>query len=210
MIITIGRQYGSGGRYIARHVAEKMGYRFFDDELLSLAAKKAGFSEAIIRQFDEKPGNSLLYSTFVNSAATADALPLNQKLAMAQFEIIEQVASEGNCVLVGRCADYILRNREDLVTIFVHAPSDYRAKRLQTYYGVPGPLTEKTMKKQDRKRADYYNFFTQKKWGACGSYQICIDVSALGIEGTADAIVQYVKLRQALLEAGIQTSEHLN
>ena len=92
MIITIGRQYGSGGRYIARHVAEKMGYRFFDDELLSLAAQKAGFSEAIIRQFDEKPGNSLLYSTFVNSAATADALPLNQKLAMAQFEIIEQVA----------------------------------------------------------------------------------------------------------------------
>ena len=123
---------------------------------------------------------------------------------MLQRKIILDLAAQGPCVIVGRCADYILRNREDLVTIFVHAPSDYRAKRLQTYYGVPGPLTEKTMKKQDRKRADYYNFFTQKKWGACGSYQICIDVSALGIEGTADAIVQYVKLRQALLETGVQ------
>ena len=203
MIITIGRQYGSGGRYIARHVAEKMGYRFFDDELLSLAAKKAGFSEAMIRQFDEKPGNSLLYSTFVNSAATADALPLNQKLAMAQFEIIEQAAADGNCVLVGRCADYILRSRDDLVSVFIHAPDAYRSKRLQAYYGVPGALTEKTMKKQDRKRADYYNFFTQKKWGASGSYHMCIDSSVLGIEGTADAIVQYARLRQTLLETGI-------
>lgn len=200
MIITIGRQYGSGGRYIAKIVAEKLGYRFFDDELLSLAAKKAGFSEAMIRQFDEKPGNSLLYSTFVNSAATSDSLPLNQKLAMAQFDIIEQVASDGNCVLVGRCADYILRNRQDLVTVFIHAPMEYRAARLEAYYGVPGPLTEKTMKKQDRKRADYYNFFTQRKWGASTSYQVCFDSSVLGIGGTADAIVQYVRLRESKVE----------
>ncbi|MDD3164392.1 MAG: cytidylate kinase-like family protein [Oscillospiraceae bacterium] len=198
MIITIGRQYGSGGRYIAKMVADQLNYAFFDDELLKLACQKAGFSEEMIRQFDEKPGNSLLYSTFVNSAVTTDNLPLNQKLAMAQFEIIEQLARSGNCVIVGRCADYILRNHPDLVTVFIHAPGEFRAARLEAYYGVPRQLTDKTMKKHDRKRADYYNFFTQKKWGASQSYHLCLDSSVLGVEGTAEAIVAYARLRERL------------
>jgi cytidylate kinase len=188
MIITIGRQYGSGGKEIGEKLAAKLGCAFYDSELLSMATEANGMSEAAMRQYDEKPTSSLVYGMYMNAISTGDVLPLNQKLAFAQFDVIRKVAGEGDCVIVGRCADYVLRDRKDLLSVFLHAPTDSRRQRAIANYGVPPELAEKTLKKQDKKRAEYYNFYTHRTWSAAETYDLTLDTDLLGVDGTVEII----------------------
>lgn len=197
MIITIGRQFGSGGREIGEKVAQRLGYAFYDKEILTMAAEESGFSAAAMQHYDEKPTGSLIYSLYMTGAATSDTLPLNQQLAFAQFNIIRKVAQADNCVIVGRCADYILREKKNLLTVFLHAPMDYRVKKVMTEQSIDSEsLAEKTIKKQDKARADYYNFFTHKKWGDAGSAMMSIDTSILDPDGVAALIADAVAMIQ--------------
>lgn len=195
MIITIGRQYGSGGKEIGEKVAQRLGYTFYDKEILTMAAEDSGFSAAAMEHYDEKPSGSLIYSLYMSGAATSDTLPLNQQLAFAQFNVIRKVAQGDNCVIVGRCADYILREKKNLVTVFLHAPMEHRVKRVMSEKAITDPaLAEKTIKKADKARAEYYNFFTHKKWGEAGSAMLSVDTSMLDTDGIAALIADAITM----------------
>ncbi len=204
MIITIGRKYGSGGRLLGEKLAKLLGYQFYDQELLKMAARESGLHEDVVAHFDEKPVGSLLYSTYLfASAPVMENMPLNQKLAFAQFDIIRRVAQKGNCVIVGRCADYVLEKEPDVLNVFITASQAARQKRLAKYYGIPAELTEKTLKKQDKIRAEYYNFFTQKKWNDSANYHICLDTGVIGLNTGAHVIAETVRAleEKKILEA---------
>ncbi|MDD6023197.1 MAG: cytidylate kinase-like family protein [Oscillospiraceae bacterium] len=189
MIITIGRQFGSGGREIGEKVAKLLGYTFYDKEILTMAAEESGFSPAAMEHYDEKPTGSLIYSLYMTGAATSDNLPLNQQLAFAQFNVIRKVAQNDNCVIVGRCADYILREKKNLLTVFLHAPLENRVDNVMKTQGISSrSLAEKTIRKQDKARADYYNFFTHKKWGEAGSAMMSLDTSMMSHDKLAELI----------------------
>lgn len=197
MIITIGRQYGSGGKEIGEKVAKALGYKFYDKEILTMTAEREGYSVPAVQQYDETLNTSLLYGTYLSATSGgADLLPLNQKLAIAQFDVIRRIAEEGNCVIVGRCADYVLRENPDCLNVFIHADPEFRKEHAIQCYGLAPELADKTLRKQDKRRADYYEFFTQKKWGEAKSYHIAIDSSKFGIDEAADAIVQIVRAKE--------------
>ena len=197
MIITIGRQFGSGGKEIGEKVAKRLGYAFYDKEILTMAAEESGFSASAMQHYDEKPSGSLIYSLYMTGAATSDNLPLNQQLAFAQFNVIRKVAQADNCVIVGRCADYVLREKKNLLTVFLHAPMAYRVERVMAENSIDSPqLAEKTIKKQDKARADYYNFFTHKKWGDAASAMLSVDTSTLSPDDVAEVIAGYAMLMQ--------------
>ncbi len=193
MILTFARQHGSGGRDIGLKLAERLNYRFYDREILDIAAENSNIHPELAKRFDEKPAGSLLYSAFVASGGMEERIPLNQKLALAQFETVRKLANEGNCIFVGRCADMALQKRPDVLRIFLHAPTDFRIKRITEEYGIPKELAEKTMKKTDKTRNDYYEFFTQKKWGLVTNYDMCINTALLGIDGTAEQLARFVE-----------------
>lgn len=197
MIITIGRQFGSGGKEIGEKVAKRLGYAFYDKEILTMAAEESGFSPSAMQHYDEKPSGSLIYSLYMTGAATSDNLPLNQQLAFAQFNVIRKVAQSDNCVIVGRCADYVLREKKNLLTVFLHAPMEFRVGRVMAENSIDSPqLAEKTIKKQDKSRADYYNFFTHKKWGDAASAMLSLDTSTLSADDVAEVIAGYAMLME--------------
>lgn len=201
MIITIGRQFGSGGKEIGEKVAQRLGYAFYDKEILTMAAENSGFSPAAMQHYEEKPSGSLIYSLYMTGAATSENLPLNQQLAFAQFNVIRKVAQADNCVIVGRCADYVLREKKNLLTVYLHAPMTYRVGRIMAEQSIENTtLAEKTIKKQDKARADYYNFFTHKKWGDAGSAMLSIDTSTLPSDQVAEAIASYALMMQENLK----------
>lgn len=203
MIITIGRQFGSGGGEAGKLVAERLGYKFYDNEILTMAAEASGLSPAAVSRFDEQPGNSLIYSMYMSTIPTGDMLPINQQLAFAQFNAIRVAARQDNCVFIGRCADYVLRQRRDVVGLFIHADMEFRKQRViaaPEVYHITAENVERAIRKQDKKRADYYNFFTHGSWGSADNYHLALDSSYLGIEGVADAIVYFVQLREKQLK----------
>ena len=162
-----------------------------------LAAEESGFSAAAMEHYDEKPTGSLIYSLYMTGAASSDNLPLNQQLAFAQFNVIRKVAQADNCVIVGRCADYILRDRKNVVTVFLHAPMEHRIQRVMKDQGINNEaLAEKTIRKTDKARAEYYNFFTHKKWGEAGSAMLSVDTSMLDTDGIAALIADAVTMIQ--------------
>jgi len=184
-IITIGRKYGSGGRYIAKKVAEKLGVKCYDNELLLKIAKDNGLSEAVVKEYDEKGALlSNLYCSFVNDNS------LQGKLIEAQFSTILSLADKEDCVIVGRCADYILRNVHSVLSVFITSDMESRVKRGIEFYNLEPDKAEDIIKKNDKRRASYYNFYTDKKWGRADSYHLCVD-SAIGIDETADIIIKY-------------------
>ncbi len=200
-VITIGRQFGSGGRYVGRLLAEKLGIPFYDKELLSEAAKNSGICEEIFEDHDEKPTRSLLFS-LVTGMQRADVgsfymdMPLNHKIFLAQFDAIRKLASEGSCVIVGRCADYVLRDNPDAVSIFVKADMPSKVKRAVTYYGLEQEKAEEKIRKADRQRASYYNYYATATWGDVNNYDLCVDTGVLGVEGAVELIAKFLELRE--------------
>lgn len=198
-IFTIGRQFGSGGRKVGKLLAERLEIPFYDKELLSRAAEESGLNEQLFKNADEKPTNSLLYSLMMGNYPMSigtlgyTEMPLNDQLFLLQSKTIKNIASEGSCVLVGRCADYILRDDPDLVSIFIHAPIDERVYRATNTYEFPADKAEDICLKNDKTRANFYNYYSDKKWGMCRTYDLSLDSAQLGIEGCVDMILAFVE-----------------
>ncbi len=200
IIITIGRQFGSGGRYVGRLLADQLGIAFYDKELLSEAAKNSGICEEIFEEHDEKPTRSLLFSLVTgmqpNGGAYYMDMPLNHKIFLAQFDAIRRIASEGSCVIVGRCADYVLRDNPDAVSIFVKADMQSKIDRAVKYYAIEPEKAEDRIRKADKQRAHYYNYYATSTWGDVDNYDLVVDTGALGVEGAVELIKKFLELRE--------------
>ena len=193
-IITIGRQYGSGGREIGEKLANDLGIPFYDNKLLEIAAKDSGISKEFFEENDEKPVNSLLY--ILSNTYSDDNLPFNHKLFLAQFDAVKKVAAEGACVIVGRCADYALKDTDNCVNIFIHASIESRIERAVHEYQVPEKKAQEVILRIDKQRSSYYNFYTCQKWGRVENYDLSIDSSVLSIEKSVELIKDFIKLKE--------------
>jgi len=193
VIFTIGRQYGSGGRLIGKKLAEELGIPFYDKELLTMAAKDSGFCEEIFETHDERPTSSFLYS-LVMGGYGSDSMPLNHKLFLAQFETIKKLAKQGSCVIIGRCADYALEGMPNVVNVFIHADMESRVKRVVEEYGEDAKQAVSLINKTDKKRANYYNYYSDKKWGAMDTYNLSIDSGKIGIDNAVKLIKDYAEM----------------
>ena len=200
-IVAIGRQFGSGGREIGELLAERCGIRCYDKELLSRAASESGFCHEMIKTHDERPTNSFLYNLVMdtysfgyNSSSFVD-MPISHKVFLAQFDTIRKIASEGACVIVGRCADYALAARPDVLNLFIHADEESRIDRILKRFPDLGSRDKARdmILKKDRQRQSYYNYYSSKKWGRSDSYDLSINSSILGIDGSVDLIIQYIE-----------------
>ena len=184
-VITISREYGSGGRAIGERVAKELGVPFYDKQLILMAAKESGLSEEYIKKTEQMKSTSFLYGLYMG----AQQLPMNDQIFLVQSKIIRKLADEGPCVIVGRCADYILREREDLLSVFIHAPVEFRAQRAKEVYEKEAGSMVDFVKKKDKKRASFYNYFSQNKWGDARHYHLAIS-SVYGVDFAANVLKQ--------------------
>ena len=193
IVITIGREYGSGGRLIAKQLSEEMGITFYDKQLITEVAKKTGFSENFIRDTEhQRPTNSFLYDLYTTVATPS----VPDQVFIAQAKVIKAAAARESCVIVGRCADYILREEPHVLKVFVNAPLDQRIRRAREEYGVTEANLESYVIRQDTARASYYTYFATGRWGQTREYDLCIN-SRIGI----DAAVKVIKAAaQAILD----------
>ncbi|MCR5188040.1 MAG: cytidylate kinase-like family protein [Treponema sp.] len=209
-IITIGREFCSGGNLIGKMIAEKLGYAFYDKEIIDQAAQNSGLSADFISKNDQKLPSAWFYSILMgatysapgtNSATTGigtGALPLPDQIFNAQREAIIELAKKGPCVIVGRCADYILRhceeiNRDEMLNVFIYANMEDKVKRAVEQKKLDEKNAERDIKVIDKSRANHYNTFTQRTWGNRSHYDILINSSTLGLEKSADLLVQMIK-----------------
>ena len=197
--ITIGRQFGSSGHEIGRKVAEKLGIPCYDKEIITATAKNSGFCEEMIENHDERPTSSFLYNlvmdtySFGYNNSTYVDMPISQKVFLAQFNAIKDLADEGPCVIVGRCADYALADRNDTLNIFIFGNEDVKIKTIMNRFPeLNEGKARDMMVKKDKQRQSYYNYYSSKKWGRADTYDLCINSSTLGVDGTVDLICQYV------------------
>ena len=198
-VITIGRQFGSGGREIGEKLAKAYDIGYYDRELLARAAQESGFCEEILLNHDERPTNSFLYNLVIdtysfgyNSSSFVD-MPISQKVFLAQFDTIKKIADEGPCVIVGRCADYALENRDNVLNLFIYADEDFKVNRIMNLYNLEAGKARDMIVKKDKQRQSYYNYYTNRKWGRADSYDLCINSSVLGIDGSVKLIKQFVE-----------------
>ncbi|MBE5865989.1 MAG: cytidylate kinase-like family protein [Lachnospiraceae bacterium] len=198
-VITIGRQFGSAGHEIGEKVAEYFGIKCYDKELLTRAAKESGFCEEMIQNHDERPTNSFLYNlvmdtySFGYNASSFVDMPISHKVFLAQFDTIKKVAAEEPCVIVGRCADYALAELPNCINLFIYADEPTKIKRIMERYQLSEAKARDMMIKKDKQRQSYYNYYSSKKWGRADSYDLCVNSSVLGVEGTVKLIAQYVE-----------------
>ena len=184
IVITIGREYGSGGRLIAKQLSEEMGITFYDKQLISDVAKKTGFSEHFIRNAEhQRPTNSFLYDLY--TSVQTPSVP--DQVFIAQAKVIKEAAARESCVIVGRCADYILRDLPNCLRVFINAPLDQRIRRAREEYGVQEPNLESYVIRQDKARASYYNYFATGRWGQSREYDQCVN-SRIGIDAAVAVI----------------------
>lgn len=198
-VITIGRQFGSGGREIGEKLAARYDIKFYDKELLKRAAKDSGICPELFENNDEKPTSSFLYNLVTDTYAFGYSspyveMPLSHKVFLAQFDTIKKIASEGPCVIVGRCADYALGEFTNTLSIFINAPLEDRIERIRSKYKEENDLSKlkDMIIKNDKARANYYNYYSSKKWGRADSYDLCINSSILGIDGSVDMIADFI------------------
>lgn len=183
MVITIGRQYGSGGRMVGEALAERLGIPMYDKKLIELAAKESGLSEEFIRQAEQKRTSSFLYGLYLSS----QSLPLADQVFLAESDVIRKVAEE-SCIIVGRCADYILRDHPRHLRVFVHAPLAERLRRAQTEYGVAEKEVAQKVARIDKDRSAYYRYFTNQPWGDLQNYDLTFN-SQLGLDALTELLV---------------------
>ena len=188
-------------------IAKDYGIKLYDKEMLKRAAKESGICEELFETHDEKPTNSFLYSLVMDtyslgySSGSYSDMPINHKIFLAQFDAIKKIADEGPCVLVGRCADYALENYDNVVNVFIYADLDIRVRRIARLYNLTDAKAKDMILKTDKKRASYYNYYTNKEWAEAKSYDLCLNSGKLGVEGTAKAIKDYVSLRNNITDA---------
>ena len=197
-IVTIGRMFGSSGSEIGKIVADKLGYNYYDKELIKRAVIESGISEEVLAEADEKPVNSFLYSIVTHGFPAYSApvqynnLSMNDKVYSIQAGIIKNIAESESAVVIGRCADDILRENPNAVKVFIYSERSERVKRIASINGLSEKEALEIVKKTDKSRSNYYEFFTNKRWGDPLNYDICIN-SSLGIEKCAEVIINYIK-----------------
>ncbi len=201
LIITIARQYGSGGREIGERIAAALGIPKYDKELITEAASRGDLDPGVIQKADETAANSLLYTLAMGSNVFGTAMsfgykmPINDKLFLLQSDVIKSYAKEGSCVIIGRCADYVLRDEPNLLRVFIYGDLEHRQQRvLERHKDVKPSQAIDIINKTDKRRASYYNFYTGNKWGKYDNYDIAINSSTLGIEGTAKMLTRIAKI----------------
>lgn len=192
-ILTISRQLGSGGWKIGKILSEQLNIPFYDKEIIKLAAKESGVSEEVLKYYDERQTSSLLYSLSVGSFGAMHNIvgniniPINDKVFEIQRNIIKKVANEGQCIIIGRCSDYILSDRDDVINVFIYCDNDMRYKRIAERDNISINAAIEKIKKTDRNRANYHNYYADNKWGDINSYDLCIN-SKIGIEKTVEIL----------------------
>ena len=190
-IITIAREYGSGGRIIAHKLAEQLGYEFYDEELIEMAANKIGFSEEYVKENEEQKNFSFLSNFY----SIPGELPVSDQIFIADSNAIREAAEKSNCIIVGRCACFILRDRPNVVRVFMHAPKAYRLEQAAKMKSLPPKELEKFVDKTNRQRREYSEFYTGEKWDDAHNYDLCLDASKLGYEKCVQIIKGYMKVR---------------
>lgn len=198
LVVTIERQYGSGGRDVGHRLAELLGCKCYDQDLIVMAAQKSGISEEALAEADEKASSSLLYTlamgaSMIYTNTTPMAVPINDALFIAQSEIIKELSEKENCVIVGRCADYILKEHPKLVKVFVQGDMPDKVKRIMERAGISESAAKERINKKDKKRASYYNYYTDGKWGKAENYNLIVSTSKIGVDGAAKLIYEYAK-----------------
>ena len=200
-IITIGRTFGSGGREIGEKLAAEFNIKCYDKELLSRAAKESGLCEEVLKNHDEKPTGSFLYNLVMdtysfgyNSLSYVD-MPVSHKVFIAQFDTIKNIAKDGPCVIVGRCADYALQDFENVINLFIYSKPEECVKRIMQRFPDLRSTEEarQMIIKKDKQRKSYYDYYSSKKWGHVDTYDLSVDSSVLGIEGTVAFLKQFIE-----------------
>ncbi len=200
-VITIGREFESLGKDVGQKLAERLGIKCYDKELLSRAAKESGLCEDIFHSQDEKPTSSFLYSLVMDTytatgyvAAPFLDMPLNHKIFLAQFDTIKKLAQEESCVIVGRCADYALSDFPHTIDTFIHADLDFRIKNAMKEFDVSESKAKDMIIKKDKQRSSYYNYYSNKKWGDSRYYDLTLNSARIGVDGCVEMILRYKEL----------------
>lgn len=201
MIITIGREFGSGGKYIGERLAEELNMKLYDEELIQRVSKERNIDVNLLNENDEKHKKSFWYTLAMASMSMYDSvnslteLPDDDKYFIEQSKIIEEIADEGNSIIIGRCSNVILKDRKDVLNVFIYSSDEkFKINRKMEFAGLDEKKAIKMMNKKDKERATYYNYYTNKKWGARDSYDLLIDSSKLGIENTVELIKKYISM----------------
>ena len=204
IIINVGRQIGSGGRVVAQKLAEEFGCKFYDREILNLAAKESGFSEKFFEQNDEQKGflKSLfhLHAPHISDNNFYSSRFSQESLFLFQSEAIQKAASEGSCVFVGRCADYVLRDMDNTFNLFVTADLEERISQVMKRHQCDHDTAQKMIERDENSRASYYNYYTGKRWGMAANYDLCVNTSLVGIDKTVAYVAELIRQRFQLQE----------
>lgn len=195
VIITIGREYGSGGREIGQRLAKELDIPYYDKELLNIAAQESGISHELFKINDEKSANSFFRSFLMGSYPSE--MPLHHKVFLAQFDAIKKIAQDGACVIVGRCADYALSEYPHCIHVFIHGKMEDKLNRVIHSYGVSPDKAEETIVKTDKNRSSYYEFYTGQKWKSLNNYHFTFDSSTVGIDNIVNILKDYVIKEEA-------------
>ena len=193
IIINIGRQFGGGGLGVAYELGKKLGIPVYDKELIKKAAQDSGFSKEVFEESDEKKRLFSLSSIFANRFSETENYMSDRGLFKMQSETIRNIAEQGSAVIVGRCSDYILRDMDCALNVFLTSPIEVRAARLSERLGISVEDAEELAEEKDSKREEYYNYYTFGNWGVASTYDLCLDSSILGIEGTAEYIIDFAR-----------------
>ena len=197
-IVTISRQYGSGGRYIGENLAKAMGVPCYDEKLIDMV----GFAQSFVAEKGERMTGSLLFNiasslSFANNVfSTNNGVTLQDEIYFTQNRIIKELADKGPCVIVGRCADYILREREDCLNVFIFADNESKIERAEKYFNITREEAPAVLKKKDKARANHYKYYTDQEWGMASNYDLCLNSGLIGIEGCVKAIQQVLELTE--------------
>ena len=200
IVITISRQFCSGGQRVAKRLSEDIGIKVYDSELLAEAARESGIAKELFENLDEKPSGSFLYSLVMDASygfvsKPYQDIPINHKIFLAQIETIRRIAGNESCVILGRCADYALGEMEECTTVFLCADDEDRISFAQGKYDLTYAQAKERIRKEDKARSSYYNFYTDKKWGKASGYDLCINTSVLGIDKTVKLIEDFVRMK---------------
>lgn len=202
-VITIGRQFGSGGREIGEKLAKELNIPFYDKDLVTMAAQKSDMHKDVLKEIDERATNSLLYSLVTGNAMRGInspiyyEMPINDKLFIAQSEVIKSVANEGACVIVGRCADYVLEDSPlSVINVFVHSDMQSRIGRVMQRYALPADKAKEKINKTEKQRKTYYNYYTNREWGKIENYDICVNSGKIGIDNAVEIIKAFALMKE--------------
>ena len=201
LIITIGREYGSGGREIGQAVAKALGIAFYDKQIISLAAKKSGLSDEFIANNEQRMRGGLMHNLAAASAYSggffsSQFLPLSESIFISQAQVIRDIANKESAVIVGRCADYILDGRQNTINVFIHAPQEKRVERIMKLHGVDEAAALKEILTSDKERGNHYFRYTDRKWGKAQNYDVCINSALMGIDKTVEMLVDMAKIEE--------------